>query len=206
MYKFEPHVATRVFAALLAEANVSVRRGRVVAVERGEGPASRVLTALHTDDGAVHRGASFVDASYEGDVMALGGVSYTWGREAPSVYNETWAGVRRQPEPLCPPVVQFQNPVPHTTADGELLPLITRDPAPPGGGDKTVQAYNYRLCLTQNKSNWREIPPPSNRSVYSKPETWELLRRWVGVRASVGSPVQLDEVLAIHPTVHGKVR
>jgi len=206
MYKFEPHVASRVFDAVLAEANVSIRRGRVVRVDVDRAVSgTAVLRALHTDDGVVHRGTSFVDASYEGDVMALAGVAYTWGREPPSEYNEPWAGVRRQPEPLCPPVVQFQNPVPHTTASGALLPLITSDPAPPGGGDKTVQAYNYRLCLTQNKSNWLPVPPPDSTSVYSRPETWELLRRWVAVRAAAGSPVQLEEVLAIHPTLHGKV-
>ena len=76
--------------------------------------------------------------------------------------------------------------------------------AQPGDGDKTVQAYNYRLCLTQNTSNMLPIPLPTATSTYSKPETWELLRRWVQVRAAAGTPVQLSEVLAIHPTMHGK--
>lgn len=180
---------------------IELRLGeRVVGVAKNGTNIERIITATHRE----HPASAFIDTSYEGDLMVLGGVAYTWGRESPAQYGESYAGVRTQPEPLCPPVVQFHNPVPHTLSNGELLPLIAKRPGEPGQGDKTVQAYNYRLCLTQNRSNSLPIPFPSNASVFGRAETWELLRRWVNVRASAGHPVSLHEVLAIHPTVNGK--
>lgn len=92
----------------------------------------------------------------------------------------------------------------HNASTGALLPLINPSPPPAGVGDRSVQAYNYRLCFTQNRSNWLPIPLPDPRNEYSRPETWELLRRWVDARAAAGRPVALRDVLAIHPTVHGK--
>jgi hypothetical protein len=177
-------------------------RKRVVAVNKTA--ATGRVQSLTTTDGTTFTAAVFVDASYEGDLMALAGVTYTWGREAPSAYNESYAGVRQQPEPLCPAVVQFDVRVNSTSNGGSLLPLIAPRSKPPRSADRTVQAYNYRLCLTQNRSNWAPIPPPKRGSLYAQPETWELLRRLVKARAAVGRATTVADALAIHPTLHGK--
>ena len=99
MWTFEPHVAERIFRELLEEHGVPVHLG--VKLDRGEGGVTlsdtdppRVL-AFDTDSGRRFRGSMFIDATYEGDLMAAAGVSYTVGREANDVYGETLNGVER---------------------------------------------------------------------------------------------------------------
>lgn len=83
----------------------------------------------------------------------------SFGREATAAYNETTNG--RLPLPNTLGAHQFPVPLPHTDAAGNLLPLIYGgDPGVPGAGDGKVQAYNFRLCLTQNESNLVPISRP----------------------------------------------
>jgi hypothetical protein len=123
----------------------------------------------------VVRAKIFIDASYEGDLMAKAGVSYAVGREANSEYGETLNGVR-----AATPKHQFVVPVdPYNTA-GEsksgLLPFIQSVTAGIAGeADKSVQAYNFRLVLTKNKANQRPIIPPIDYD----PKRYELLARYL---------------------------
>src|SRR5204862_8255323 len=85
-WHFEPHVAEAVFDDLVREAGVRVIRGRL-REKRGVVKSGSTLTALVTEDGATFAAKVFVDASYEGDLMAQAGVSYTCGREASAEYG-----------------------------------------------------------------------------------------------------------------------
>ncbi|GHJ46997.1 xanthan lyase [Catellatospora sp. TT07R-123] len=144
-FTFEPHVAAAVFDDLLAEAGVPVYLGaQLTAVTR----AGTRITELACDNGQVFRAPMYVDATYEGDLMAAAGVAWTVGREANSVYGETIDGVQlrggHQYNRFVDPYVTAGSP-----ASG-LLPGISAAPlAPAGSGDDRIQAYNFRMCLTQ---------------------------------------------------------
>jgi hypothetical protein len=138
----------------------------------------------------------FIDATYEGDLMAKAGVSYHVGREANVVYGETLNGIC-----AVTPKHQFLVPVDPYVTPGDpasgLLPFIQNVPfGAPGEGDRSVQAYNFRLCLTRNPANRRPIDPPPNYD----PNRYELLGRYfdglkaAGTRISLGNFLKIDLV------------
>ncbi|MCX8107964.1 MAG: FAD-dependent oxidoreductase, partial [Verrucomicrobiae bacterium] len=186
MWTFEPHVASGVFNEMLAEAGVSVylRHALQKVSRRG-----RSIAEIFTAPGTIFRARIFIDASYEGDLMAAAGVSYHVGREANSVYGETLNGVR--PET---PKHQFVVPVDPYVRPGDpssgLLPFIQPgDGGWPGSGDHRVQAYNYRLCFTTNVANRLPlVPPPSYRE-----SDYELLARYIDELVKAGRNPTLDQ-------------
>lgn len=130
----------------------------------------------------------FIDASYEGDLMRLAGVSYALGREANTTYNELHAGVQGWPFPgadagqIFPPAINYT--VDPWKAGGaghreeDLLPLVNAvGLAPAGSADNKIMSYNFRVCLTNNKSNMVPLPKPSTYS----PQQFELLARYLAV-------------------------
>ncbi|WP_329100539.1 FAD-dependent oxidoreductase [Micromonospora sp. NBC_01699] len=169
-FTFEPHVARAVFDDLLAESGVPVYYGtRLSAVTM----AGNRITEIVADNGQVFRGPMFVDASYEGDLMHRAGVTWTVGRESNSSYGETINGVQLRNGH------QFNFPVdPYVVAGSPasgLLPGISAAPvAPNGTGDGLIQAYNYRMCLTQ-AANRIPFPRPAGYDATD----YELLLRYV---------------------------
>lgn len=157
---FEPHVGLRVFQKMIADAGVTVvfneRLNR--APGRGVTMAGKRLTAITTLSGRTYRGRMFIDATYVGDLMAAAGVSYTVGREAEAQYGEDMAGVRRGD--TQPRVHYTQRDKDHFIKDVDpyvkrgdpasgLLPYVFRiEGLANGQGDRKIQAYNYRVCLT----------------------------------------------------------
>ncbi|RZT79011.1 FAD dependent oxidoreductase [Micromonospora violae] len=166
----EARVAEEIFDSWLAAAGVRVhRRQRLTSVRCETGR----IVELGTDDGTRYRAAVYVDASYEGDLMAGAGVSYTVGREAASTYGEPLAGVQHSVNH------QFDRPVDPYVVPGQpasgLLPGIAPDPyGAVGDGDRRVQAYNFRLHVTTSP---RRIPFP--RPDGYDPGRYELLRRYI---------------------------
>ncbi|MET0418094.1 MAG: FAD-dependent oxidoreductase, partial [Actinoplanes sp.] len=159
---FEPHVAAEVFADLLAEAGVPVI---VEARLASLGRSGNRITELRTEDGSIYRGGVFVDATYEGDLLAMAGVGFTVGREANGTYGETINGVQSRN------THQFAYPVdPYVTAGSPasgLLPGISATPlAPQGSGDDRIQAYCFRMCLTQ----------AANRIPFAKPSGYDPMQ------------------------------
>ncbi|PZF82113.1 FAD-dependent oxidoreductase [Jiangella anatolica] len=166
----EAHVGEEIFERWLATAGVTVRRRRHLASVDLDGDR---LTELRTDDGGRYRARVFVDASYEGDLLAAAGVTYTLGREATSVYEESVAGVQHSINH------QFQLPVdPYVVPgrpDSGLLPGISPDEyGEVGSGDRRIQAYNFRLHVT-TAPNRLPFPRPAGYD----PSRYELLRRYV---------------------------
>jgi len=187
----EPKVAEAVLNEMLAEQR-SVRlflRHRLR--ERG-GVRKRgaAITELVMENGARFRGKIFVEASYEGDVMQQAGVRYTVGRESTSTYGESLAGVRPKDRNH-----QFDVRVPAHDESGKLLPEISPLPRGEiGAGDARVQAYNFRLILTKEKSNQVPFERPAGYTA----RRYELLRRFVDVvQRERGTPPKLGELLLI---------
>ena len=182
---FEPHVGKQVFEKMLADAGVKVVYNEKLDRASGRGVTmdGKRIAAITTLSGKTYRGKMFIDATYVGDLMAAAGVTYTVGREPESQYGESMAGVRRgdtQPrvhytqgdkDHFIKDVDAFIKDVDPYTKPGAtnsgLLPLISNIPGLANGqGDKKIQAYNYRVCLTTDPK--LRIPiekPPGYREV-----------------------------------------
>jgi uncharacterized protein (TIGR03067 family) len=175
MWTFEPHVAERVYRDWLAEYEVPVAFGeRLDLAPGGVTKQGTRITAIRMESGRTFSGRIFIDATYEGDLMAKAGVSYHVGREAENVYGETLNGVR-----VARAVShQFTHDVDPYVVPGDpssgLVPLVS--PEPPGAdgsGDRRVQAYNFRMCTTDVPENRVEWPRPEGYD----PARYELLLR-----------------------------
>ena len=192
-FTFEPHVAMSIFTSLLSAASsrVSVLLNSTLVSAAATG--SRVTSVAFADTAIAETATSraelrslaslnvsaqvFIDATYEGDLLAAADLPTAIGREGRVMYNESHAGVLEEPSSFG----QHQFKV-HFSAfnatTGNPLPLISR--APPGAvgdGDGKVQAYNFRLCMTSEASNRAAFPVPE---VYD-PLEWEIARRHIAV-------------------------
>lgn len=185
-WNLEPHVARDVFIDMMSRANVTVftNAGYVRSVSRGEGGAISGVTVsrdpAHMSTSATTvLGRVFVDASYEGDLIAAANVSYTVGREANSTYNESNAGNLGKNDGHEFSSVDLVDPL---DDNGKPLPyLITNtvaDMGVPGEADTKVQSYNFRLCVTKDPNNTAPFPKPSSYN----PDRWELLRRLAKIK------------------------
>ncbi len=157
-WRFEPHVAEEIFDEWLEESGVRVFKGQFVeAVTKG----GNRLTGLRTVSGLEVRAAMFIDASYEGDLLALAGVSFAVGREGNAVYGETLNGAQiENGHQFIGPVDPYI--VPGVPGSG-LLPGIDPDASfVAGQGDRRVQTYNFRMCLTQRSDIRIPFPKPVN--------------------------------------------
>ena len=165
---YEPHVGEQVLREMLSEAKVDLRFDERLREKNGVSKTGSRITAVTTDHGT-YRGRLFADCTYEGDLMAQAGVDYTWGREAASQYNETLAGVHERT-----PLHQFLVPVSAYDTNGKLLPEISPGPkAPLGSADRKVQAYNFRMILSDDPANQVPFPKPPGYD----PHRYELLAR-----------------------------
>jgi hypothetical protein len=186
LWTFEPHVAEDIFFRMLNDAKVPVYfRQRLAGVNK----TGTLLTALLAENGKVYRARMFIDATYEGDLMARAGVSYTVGREANAQYRETLNGVRAET-----PKHQFLVPVDPYVKPGEpssgLLPFVQPEGgARPGEADHCVQAYNFRLCYTQLPANRLPNARPANYSA----ARYELLARYLEALLAAGRAPRLSE-------------
>ncbi len=196
-WHFEPHVAEAVFEEMVREAGVQVLRGHRLREKTGVTASGRRITSIAMEDGTRLRARIFADASYEGDLMAQAGVSYTWGREGTSRFGESLAGVREHT-----PFHQFRAPVNPLDANGRLLPEIApRSNDPVGAADKRVQAYNFRLCMTKDPANRVPFPRPGHYD----PARFELLARYLPRLAEVvGRPLTISDVMKPDILQNGK--
>ena len=172
----EPSVASAVFAEMLAEQGLEVLTGRRLASVDKRGAR---ITALHTTDGETYAGRVFLDATYEGDLLAAADVSYTVGRESREQYGEEFAGVL--PREISTRK-QWDVDVDPYGPDGKLLFGIQDVPRGEiGAGDKKVQAYNYRICLTDHPDNRLPISEPAGYD----PSRYDLLVRYIEARGGI---------------------
>ena len=196
-WHFEPHVAEAVFNDLVKEAGVRVFLNHRLRAKNGVAKSGTRLTEMFAEEGTSFRARIFADATYEGDLMAQSGVSYTWGREGIKEYNESLAGVRDHT-----PLHQFRAAVSPVDPSGKALPEITpRSNDPVGAADKRVQAYNFRLCMTKTPENRVAWPkPPGYRAA-----RYELLARYLpAFEKELGHPLGINDVMKADVLQNGK--
>ena len=161
-WTYEPHVAARITQQMLDEAGVKVLTKRVL---KSTIKDSVRITKLTTSEGDF-TAKVFIDGTYEGDLMAAAGVSWTIGREGRKEFGESLAGKRYPKGRMA---------MSGLDDDGKPLPLITTtDAGPDDAGDKNVMVYSFRLCVTKNAANRVPFPKPANYD----PARWEVLRRY----------------------------
>lgn len=180
---FEPSAAMKVFREWLQEAGIRPVLGEPLTQVRKQ--AARI-EAIRTASGRDFAAKVFIDASYEGDLMAQAGVSYIVGREGQREFNESLAG-RLEFSTWD----QFWTIVNPYGDDGRLLPLVNPgDSGKPGEGDRKVQAYNFRLCLSNDRANQVPFPKPPGYD----PAQFALLARYL---ANPGRALTLNSVIML---------
>ncbi len=169
MWIFEPHVAEQVFEDFVKENQIPVHRDEWLDRAKGVKKAGARIASITMLSGKVYTGKMFIDATYEGDLMAAAGVDYHVGREANSVYGEQWNGVqvgvlhhRHHFGYLTNKISPYV--VPGDPKSGVLPRISTNHPGVYGAGDTKVQAYCYRYCVTD---------VPENRIPFEKPDGYD---------------------------------
>ncbi len=177
MWTFEPSAALAVYDAMLAHEDLEVLKNQMLDRENGVIKEEGRITSITMLSGEEYTADIFIDATYEGDLMAAAGITYTIGREANSTYQETLNGVHTRLTDTTMTGYPARNQINHNFVDGVdpylvkgdpssgLLPFIDPDgPGEFGAGDDRVQAYCYRMCLTDH---------PENRIPFEKPDDYQ---------------------------------
>jgi len=184
-----PSVAEKVFREWIEEEEVEVLYGiELRDVKLSNGYIQSVLTA----DNREFAGRTFIDASYTGDLLAAADVEYTIGRESRERYGESLAGftLRHKRE-------QFPVNLSAFDENEELYFGVSNEPLKlPGVSDSRVMAYNFRPCLTKNRSNIRK---------FYKPETYDPKKYALLLSLLKAAPeLRAGDILGINPTIDGK--
>ncbi len=187
MWTFEPSAAIAVYKTMMDKENITLVYNQRLNRETGVQMQDRSIVEIEMESGQKYSGKMFIDATYEGDLMAAAGLTYTVGRESNSEYGETLNGVQANRIGMTLRRTVSINGYNHNFVDGVdpyitkgdpssgLLPFITEGGRPgiDGIGDKGVQAYCFRMTLTDH---------PDNRIPFEKPvdyneQEYELLFR-----------------------------
>ena len=174
MWIFEPKVAEMIFESWVKENEIEVIRDEWLDRENGVKTENGKIISITTLSGNTYTGKMFLDCTYEGDLLASAGVSYFIGREANSVYGETLSGVqtknakKHQFSGMVDPFVKEGVP-----SSGLLARISDSGPGQEGSGDSKMQAYNFRVCLTQVEDNRLPFPKPDGYDA----SQYELLLR-----------------------------
>jgi hypothetical protein len=176
---WQSHIAEQVFLDLLKEARVPIVYEQLI---DGVGMNGTRIVELQVRGGSVYRGKVFIDATYEGDLMAAVGVSYQVGREARDSYDESMAGVRYMDEKVS---------VSPYDENGQLLPgVMLGEPPPEFSASPVPLCYNIRLNLTSDPENLVPIEKPANYD----PRQHELLARCI----ETGNLKNIGQILGLY--------
>lgn len=171
---FEPHVAESVFENFIKAYKITIVRNRWLDRKSGIIKSGGKIQSLKMMSGEIYKGKVFIDASYEGDLLAAAGVPYAIGREANEQYDEQFNGIRTKEavlNQLPPGIDPFKIKGDSTSG---LLADINPDPGGiDGSADRKIQAYCYRMCLTNDAANRVAVQKPANY----KEEDFEILLR-----------------------------
>lgn len=167
MWTFEPHVAEAILNGWIADAKIPVKLGERLDLKNGVRKRGNAIESIRMESGLTLEGPVFIDATYEGDLMAKAAVSYHVGREANARYNETLNGVElgHKGHQFLKDVDPYK--VPGNPSSGLLPGVHEGGPGVHGEGDHRVQAYNFRICLTD---------APDNKLPFPKPPVYDALR------------------------------
>lgn len=176
MWIFEPSIAEKVYEDFIDEYKIKVFRDEWLDRKMGVSKSGTRISSITTLSGKKFVGKTFLDTTYEGDLIAAAGVSYHVGREANSVYNEKWNGVQtgvlhHKHHFGDKKVSPYKKP--GDPSSGVIARVSTEDPGNKGEGDRRVQAYCFRMCLTDHPENRIPFPKPKGYD----PNQYELLLR-----------------------------
>ncbi|WP_422080620.1 FAD-dependent oxidoreductase [Ulvibacterium sp.] len=176
MWTFEPSAALSVYQNMISKEDITLVYNERLNREDGVKKTKGKIVSIQMESGKVYSGSIFIDATYEGDLMASGGVTYTYGRESNDQYGETLNGVQANIKNTSLLGVVSRNGFNHNFVQGVdpyvkkgspksgLLPHINEKPGLEGSNDKRIQAYCFRMCLTDH---------PENRIPFTKPEGYD---------------------------------
>lgn len=169
MWVFEPHIAEQVFEDFVREAGITVLRDERLDRDAGVRVEEGRIRSIETLSGKTFRGRMFIDATYEGDLMAAAGVSYHVGRESNATYDEEWNGVQTgvyHHNHFFPPDGPHVDPylAPGQPSSGIIGGVSAHPSGEKGSGDHRIQAYCFRMCLSDH---------PDNKVPFPKPESYE---------------------------------
>jgi hypothetical protein len=193
-WRFEPRVAETVLREMLGEAGVQLVDESPLA---GVGLLGARIETVTTSAGETVAGATWIDASYEGDLLAVSGASWAIGRESRELHGESLAGRRE----ILPSPHQARAAVSALAADGSLLPRVEAYEATgrPGEGDGKIQSACYRICLSRADDRLPLDPPPGyDRSAYV------LVERYLAALARDGARLDMHDVIGISDLPGGK--
>lgn len=186
MWTFEPSAALRVFEDFIRKEQIELHLNKKLDRKNGVIKEKQKIHSIKMLSGETFYGKVFIDATYEGDLMAAAGVSYTIGRESNDTYKETLNGVHPKLTDTTMTGYYSGNSIHHNFVDGVdpyikkgdkssgLLPGINpKGPGELGSGDHRIQAYCFRMCLTDHPENRIPFEKPSN---YDE-QQYELLLR-----------------------------
>ncbi len=175
MWVFEPHVAESLFEDFVKEYAIPVHRDQWLDREHGVKIEDHRIRQIIMLSGNTYHGKMFIDATYEGDLLAAANVSYHVGREANSVYNEKWNGIQlgtfHHQHWFATKVDPYK--VPGDPTSGLLPNISSEPPGVKGAADKRLQAYCFRMCMTDADDNRLPFEKPDNYD----PWNYEVLRR-----------------------------
>ncbi len=173
MWTFEPSAALTVFQEMIGSENIDIRYSHRLDLIEGINKGKGKIVSIKMENGEVFLGKMFIDATYEGDLMAKAGVSYTYGRESVNQYGESLNGVQTERATHH----QFKDGVDPYLIEGDpesgLLKNVFEEAGEEGSADKKIQAYCFRMCLTDLPENRITIKKPAR---YDEQE-YELLFR-----------------------------
>ena len=203
-WTFEPHVAEEIFNEYANHPNITVIiNHRLKKVDKKENKIESVQIVPSKSSGIFPgrkiRAGIFIDCSYEGDLMASAGISYTVGREDNTTYGEQYNGFQIREKHQFPDSIDPYI-IPGDSLSGLVWGISDRKAEKPGTGDHRVQAYNFRLCLTQDTSNWIPISKPRGYNA----SKYELLRRLIEQRDRKKWKHTLNSYLSIIMMPNGK--
>lgn len=185
IWRFEPHVADEIIQKWLKEYPISVFLN--TKLKEGADAVRKDKTniqQIETEDGKAFSGKVFIDASMEGDLLASSGISKTWGRESNSMYGETKNGIRAETTHAQFQVKVDPFVIPGNSSSG-VIPTIQDEPfGTPGEGDKSIQAYCFRMCLTKNENNRIPFYKPAN---YDRSQ-YEIYLRYIKAGGKLYTP------------------
>lgn len=191
VWRFEPKVANKIFENYISKYKIKILRNEYINLKKGVEISNSSIKEIILESGKKVKGKIFIDASYEGDLMALSKVNYTIGRESSLTYNEDLNGAYKNFETwLVDPYIKEGVP-----ASG-LLPQIASiniNNINKGQADNKIQAFNFRLCLT-NKNN--------NKKIIEKPDNYDEVSYELLIRTLKKQPNYL--FWSLYPTVNDK--
>lgn len=198
MWTFEPSAAIKVFESLMNRENINIEYNQRLNRKSGVKMHDGKISAIEMESGKSYSGKIFIDATYEGDLMATAGISYTVGRESNSEYGESLNGVQANKIGMTLSRTVSINGYNHNFIDAVdpyivkgdptsgLLPFITEGgPGIDGQGDKRIQAYCFRMTLTDH---------PENRIPFKKPDNYNELDYELLFRNYEAAPGPLEKM------------